>query len=239
MVSRYFSMEELLTQESWKNLLQDEFKKPYMKELELFLNSNIRDGKSILPPKVHWFEALNITPLDSIKVVILGQDPYPTKGYAHGLCFSVKDGVSPLPKSLKNIYKELYSDLSIDNSHTGYLYSWAKEGVLLINAVLTVEEGKSNSHKDKGWEIFTDKIISIVDTHCEDVVFLLWGAYAQKKAKHIDEDRHFIIKDRHPSPLSAYRGFFGSKPFSKINNYLISKDKEPIEWKIEDNSRLF
>ncbi len=239
MVSRYFSMEELLTQESWKNLLQDEFKKPYMKELELFLNSNIRDGKSILPPKVHWSEALNITPLDSIKVVILGQDPYPTKGYAHGLCFSVKDGVSPLPKSLKNIYKELYSDLSIDNSHTGYLYSWAKEGVLLINAVLTVEEGKSNSHKDKGWEIFTDKIISIVDTHCEDVVFLLWGAYAQKKAKYIDEDRHFIIKDRHPSPLSAYRGFFGSKPFSKINDYLISKDKEPIEWKIEDNSRLF
>jgi len=169
----------------------------------------------------------------------LGQDPYPTKGHAHGLCFSVEKGVTPLPKSLKNINKELFDDVGIDNSHTGYLAPWAKQGVLLLNAVLTVVEGKANAHKDKGWEDFTDKVISIINDECEHVVFVLWGAYAQKKGKHIDSNKHLVINDPHPSPLSAYRGFFGSKPFSKINAYLVSQGEEPIEWKLEDNTALF
>jgi len=232
-------MQTLLTEPLWKKVLNDEWQQAYMQELEAFLECQMSEGKSILPPKPHWFEALNATPLDKVKVVILGQDPYPTKGHAHGLCFSVQTQVTPLPKSLQNINKELYDDLGIDNAHTGYLLSWAEQGVLLLNAVLTVEEGKANAHKDKGWEAFTDKVISIVNEQCDHVVFILWGAYAQKKGKQIDSTKHLVINDPHPSPLSAYRGFLGSKPFSRINAYLLSQGKEPIVWQLENNMTLF
>lgn len=232
-------MQTLLNESSWQQALANEWDKPYMQVLEKFLHYEEAKGKTILPFKAHWFEALNITPLDEVKVVILGQDPYPTKGHAHGLCFSVKEDVKPLPKSLQNIYKELYADVGVDNTHTGYLMPWAKQGVLLLNAVLTVEEGKANAHQGKGWEKFTDKIIELVDNECENVVFILWGAYAQKKGKQIDHNKHLVIQDPHPSPLSAYRGFFGSKPFSRVNAYLIAYGKEPVEWKIKDSASLF
>ena len=231
-------LNKLLIQESWEKALTNEWSKPYMQELEAFLESEMAEGKSILPPKPHWFEALNATPLDKVKVVILGQDPYPTKGHAHGLCFSVQKSVTPLPKSLQNINKELYTDLGVENSHIGYLLPWAEQGVLLLNAVLTVEEGKANAHKDKGWEQFTDKVISVINAQCENVVFVLWGAYAQKKGKQIDTAKHLVINDPHPSPLSAYRGFWDSKPFSRVNAYLISQGKEPIEWALSSD-RLF
>ena len=231
-------MKHGITQPTWQKALADEWSKPYMQELEAFLEHEMEEGKSILPPKVHWFEALNATPLEKVKVVILGQDPYPTKGDAHGLCFSVQKRVAPLPKSLQNINKELYDDMGIDNSHTGYLLPWAEQGVLLLNAVLTVQESRANAHKGKGWEQFTDRVISIVNAQCESVVFVLWGAYAQKKGKQIDTSKHLIINDPHPSPLSAYRGFFGSKPFSRINEYLKLHGKEPIEWALPSD-RLF
>ncbi len=217
---------------SWLAHLEDEFDKLYMKELKTFLYSELRSGKNILPKASLWFNALNSTPLGSVKVVILGQDPYPTIGHAHGLCFSALDGVKPLPKSLLNIYKELKEDMGIDNFHTPYLQPWAEQGVLLLNSVLTVEAGKSNSHAGKGWEVFTDKIIEVVNQNCDNVVFVLWGAYAQKKGNTIDTTRHIIIKSPHPSPLSAYRGFFGSKPFSRINSYLKTCGKGEINWQI-------
>jgi len=221
-----------LTEVSWQEALSNEWEQSYIQKLEAFLDDEITAGKSILPSKSHWFEALNATPLNKVKVVILGQDPYPTKGYAHGLCFSVQEQVSPLPKSLQNINKELFSDLNIDNSHTGYLLPWTKQGVLLLNAVITVEEGKSNAHKNKGWEQFTDKVISVVNAQCKNVVFILWGAYAHKKGKYIDSSKHLILKDTHPSPLSAYRGFYNSKPFSKSNKYLELHGKIAIKWKL-------
>lgn len=215
---------------SWLALLEDEFDKAYMQELKKFLLNERELGKNILPKASLWFNALNSTPLNKVKVVILGQDPYPTVGHAHGLCFSALPDVKPLPKSLINIYKELQEDLGIDNFHTPYLQPWAEQGVLLLNAVLTVEAGKSNAHAGKGWEEFTDKIIEVVNQNCQHVVFILWGAYAQKKGASIDTTRHLIIKSAHPSPLSAYRGFWGSKPFSRTNNYLKSVGKEKIEW---------
>ncbi len=225
-------MNNTLTQTSWKIALSEEFNKSYLKELAIFLTKEKNAGKNILPPKSLWFNALNLTPLPIIKVLILGQDPYPTKGHAHGLCFSALDPIIPLPKSLQNIYKELKNDLDIDNTHTANLEPWAKQGVLLLNAVLTVEEGNANAHKDKGWEHFTNKIIEIVNKECQNVVFVLWGAYAQKKAKLINENKHLIIKDPHPSPLSAYRGFWGSKPFSKANAYLKAHQRDVIEWRL-------
>ncbi len=221
-----------LSQASWKTALKDEFNKTYMQDLEAFLEKEIADGKNILPPKELWFNALNSTPINKVKVLILGQDPYPTAGHAHGLCFSALDPLSPLPKSLQNIYKELKSDLGIDNKHTANLQPWAEQGVLLLNAVLTVEEGKANTHKNQGWETFTDKIIQIVNEDCKNVVFILWGAYAQKKAKFIDNSKHLVLKDPHPSPLSAYRGFWGSKPFSKVNAYLEKQNEQQINWKL-------
>ena len=217
---------------SWLALLEDEFDKRYMQELKIFLSNEQEAGKNILPKASLWFNALNSTPLDRVKVVILGQDPYPTIGHAHGLCFSVTPKVKPLPKSLLNINKELKEDLGIDNSHTGYLQPWAEQGVLLLNAVLTVEAGKTNAHQGKGWEQFSDKIIEIINEKSENVVFVLWGAYAQKKGKNIDASKHLILNAPHPSPLSAYRGFFGSKPFSKINDYLIAHGKDNIDWKL-------
>ena len=217
---------------SWLTHLEDEFDKLYMQELKIFLSNERELGKNILPNASLWFNALNSTPLDRVKVVILGQDPYPTIGHAHGLCFSALPEVKPLPKSLLNIYKELEDDMGIDNFHTPYLQPWAEQGVLLLNAVLTVEAGKSNAHAGKGWEKFTDKIIKIVSQNCENVVFVLWGAYAQKKGHSIDIRRHMIIKSPHPSPLSAYRGFFGSKPFSRTNDYLKFVEKKEIEWQL-------
>ncbi len=217
---------------SWLKLLEDEFAKSYMQELQSFLASEEALGKNILPKEELWFNALNSTPLEKVKVVILGQDPYPTEGHAHGLCFSALPKVKPLPKSLLNINKELKEDLGIDNSHTGYLQPWAEQGVLLLNAILTVEVGKTNAHQGKGWEIFTDKIIELINKKSQNVVFILWGAYAQKKGKSIDESKHFIIKDPHPSPLSAYRGFFGSKPFSRANEYLMAHEKSEIDWRV-------
>ena len=221
-----------ISESSWKRVLKDEFNKNYLKELEIFLEEEKLLGKNILPSKERWFSSLNSTPLNEVKVLILGQDPYPTTGHAHGLCFSALDPIKPLPKSLKNIYKELNSDLNIDNNHTANLQAWAEQGVLLLNTVLTVEEGKANAHKNKGWEQFTDKVIELVNNECKNVVFILWGAYAQKKARFIDERRHLIIKDPHPSPLSAYRGFWGSKPFSRVNVYLKKHDKKIINWKL-------
>jgi len=223
---------DIKLEKSWLEFLQDEFNKSYMKNLKSFLIEEKREGKTILPKASLWFNALNSTPLNRVKVVILGQDPYPTVGHAHGLCFSVLSDVKPLPKSLLNINKELFDDLGIDNFHTGYLQPWTKQGVLLLNSVLTVEAGKPNSHQGKGWEIFTDKIIEIINRECNNIVFILWGSYAQKKGSVIDTTKHLIIKSPHPSPLSAYRGFFGSRPFSRTNSYLEMNNKQPINWKL-------
>lgn len=176
--------------------------------------------------------ALNKTSFENVKVIIIGQDPYPTAKHAQGLCFSVSSETTPLPKSLLNINKELLSDLNINNQHTGNLESWAEQGVLLLNSVLTVKTGNIHSHKNKGWEIFTDVIIQQLNQKKQHLVFILWGNYAQKKGKLINITRHLVIKDPHPSPLSAYRGFFGSKPFSKTNNYLKENQLKPIDWQL-------
>ena len=226
------SLYDLLTEGQWQEALREEFSKPYMLELEAFLAQELSAGKRILPPRPQWFEALNSTPLQQVKVVVLGQDPYPTAGHAHGLCFSVQPKVKPLPKSLVNIYKELQNDCGIDNFHTGDLLPWAKQGVLLLNTVLTVEEGQTNAHKGRGWERFTDVVIECVNRQRKEVVFLLWGAHAQKKGQMIDTQKHHILQSPHPSPLSAYRGFWGSKPFSQINSYLLKRERVPIVWQL-------
>ena len=218
--------------QSWLEQLGSEFEQPYMQQLKQYLLENKAKGRKILPDSSLWFNALNSTPFNSVKVVILGQDPYPTEGHAHGLCFSVMPEVKPLPKSLININTELMEDLQIDNTHSGYLQPWAEQGVLLLNAVLTVEKGSSNAHQGKGWEIFTDKIIYQLNANKEHVVFILWGAYAQKKGVFINEEKHLVIKAPHPSPLSAYRGFFGSKPFSQTNAYLQAMGLATVNWQI-------
>ncbi|MDX1352785.1 MAG: uracil-DNA glycosylase, partial [Thiomicrorhabdus sp.] len=212
--------------------LEEEFHQPYMQDLKRFLQNEKAQNKTILPKASQWFNALNSTPLEAVKVVIIGQDPYPTEGHAHGLCFSVQPEVRPLPKSLININKELEEDLGVSNHHSGYLQPWAQQGVLLLNAVLTVEAGKTNAHQNRGWESFTDKIIQVLNSQTEHTVFILWGAYAQKKGKMIDRNRHLVIESPHPSPLSAYRGFFGSKPFSKANQYLVAHHKKAIQWQL-------
>ncbi len=224
--------EQIELEDSWLQVLKSEFEQPYMKELKQFLVNEKAANQSILPDSSLWFNALNSTSFDTVKVVILGQDPYPTKGHAHGLCFSVMPDVKPLPKSLININKELLEDLNINNSHSGYLQPWADQGVVLLNAVLTVQESQSNSHQGKGWEVFTDAVIQAINDQKENVVFILWGAYAQKKGVQIDQSKHYVIKAPHPSPLSAHRGFFGSKPFSKTNDYLLSVNQSPIEWQL-------
>ena len=217
---------------SWLDVIGSEFDQPYMQQLRDFLKAEKEAGQNILPHSSLWFNALNTTPFDQVKVVILGQDPYPTPGHAHGLCFSAMPEVKPLPKSLININKELLEDLGINNSHTAYLQPWAEQGVLLLNAVLTVQAGNAGSHQGKGWEKFTDAIIRALNEQAESIVFILWGNYAQKKAAFIDTDKHHIIKTVHPSPLSAYRGFFGSKPFSQANIYLEQANKTPINWQL-------
>ncbi|MNJ92852.1 Uracil-DNA glycosylase [compost metagenome] len=220
---------EIKLESSWKKKLHAEFEKDYMVKLKKFLGSEYKAKKTVFPRGDEYFAAMNHTPFDQVKVVIVGQDPYHGPGQAHGLCFSVREGV-PLPPSLLNIYKELEADLGIPRSKSGSLLAWADQGVLLLNSVLTVENGKAASHQGQGWEQFTDKIIALINEQRENVVFVLWGAYAQKKASFVDRKRHFVLESPHPSPLSAHRGFFGTKPFSKVNAYLRSKGIAEIDW---------
>lgn len=213
---------------SWKEVLKDEFEKPYFKNLVEFVKSEYQN-QTIYPPENKLFAALDHTPFENVKVVILGQDPYHGPGQAHGLSFSVPDGI-PHPPSLKNIFKELQTDLGLEISKSGNLERWADQGVLLLNATLTVRAGQAGSHQKKGWETFTDTIIQKLSEQKKQLVFILWGAYAQKKGAIIDPSKHFIIKSAHPSPLSAYNGFWGSQPFSKTNVYLNSLGKPEIQW---------
>lgn len=226
-------MSDIQLDAAWENLLQDTFKSDNMSALKGFLRTEKDLGKVILPHSSLWFNALNSTPPDKVKVVILGQDPYPTPGHAHGLCFSVLPDVKPIPKSLINIYKELQDDLGIVN-HNGNLQSWAGQGVLLLNSVLTVQSGQANSHQGQGWELFTDAVINELNRQSRPIAFVLWGAYAQKKGAIIDSKRHFVLRSPHPSPLSAYRGFFGSRPFSQINQFLQQQDQQEIDWHTKD-----
>lgn len=216
---------------SWLTHLADEFDQPYMSALRAFLVSEKQHGKVIFPPSKYIFNAFNSTPLDDVKVVIIGQDPYHGPRQAHGLCFSVQPGIA-VPPSLLNIFKELQRDLGIEIPSHGYLQDWADQGVLLLNATLTVEQGRAGSHQGKGWEQFTDRAIKLVSNECEGVVFLLWGSYAQKKAALIDGVRHLILTAPHPSPLSAHRGFIGCGHFSKTNQYLKQNNKKPIDWRL-------
>jgi uracil-DNA glycosylase len=218
-------------EDSWKLVLQEEFSKTYFTELTNFVKEQYRlKPGTIFPKGDQIFRALNTCPLKNVKVVILGQDPYPTRGHAHGLCFSVEENVKPFPKSLVNIFKEIESDLGQAFPENGSLVRWAEQGVLLLNAVLTVEEGKPESHARKGWEQLTDAIISVINNNNEHVVYLLWGSKAQEKANQVDSSKNLILKTVHPSPLSAYRGFLGCKHFSKTNEYLLEKGKSPIIW---------
>lgn len=216
---------------SWYQRLKDEFAAPYMRDLRSFLLGRVKQKAVVFPRPSEWFAALDAVPFEDVKVVILGQDPYHGPGQAHGLCFSVQEGV-PIPPSLVNIYKELNADLGITPVKTGYLMPWAKQGVLLLNSVLTVEAGQAASHQGKGWETFTDRVIHKLAEERDGLVFVLWGSYAQKKGAFIDRDRHLVIESPHPSPLSAHRGFLGSRPFSKINQYLVQNGKTPINWQL-------
>lgn len=218
-------------EKSWNQLLGQELDKSYMHELMTFLDKEAKSGKTLYPQTQDIFAALNLTPFDQVKVVILGQDPYHGPNQAHGLCFSVKPGVKP-PPSLVNIFKEFKEDLGLPVPDHGNLAAWAKQGVLLLNNVLTVEDGKAGSHHLKGWEEFTSKIIELLNEKKENLVFILWGSPAQKKAQKVDATKHCVIKSVHPSPLSSYRGFFGSKPFSQTNSYLKSKGIPPIDWSL-------
>lgn len=215
----------------WDLLLKDECSKKYFIELQEWIEGEY-NTKSILPPKNDIFNAFKYTDYDKVKCLVLGQDPYPTKGFAHGLAFSTKG--QKIPQSLKNIFKELNSDLGCFIPNNGYLKKWADQGVMMLNTVLTVEEGKPDSHKGKGWEEFTNTVISLVDKKDVPVVFILWGNNARKKKCLIKNPRHLIIESAHPSPLSASRGFFGSKPFSRANKFLVENGLEPIDWQIEN-----
>jgi len=216
---------------NWQKVLEPEMNKLYFVELMAKVNQFYNEkSEHIFPEKTKLFNAFNLCLFEEIKVVILGQDPYPTEGHANGLCFSVESNVRPFPKSLNNIFKEIESDLSISFPVNGNLERWAKQGVLLLNSVLTVKEGKPNSHKGMGWEKFTDAVIELISHKKENVVFILWGSKAISKAILIDAKKHFILTAVHPSPLSAYRGFFGCKHFSKANEFLRSKDLRSIDW---------
>ena len=216
--------------DSWKIHLLSEFSKPYFSELLSFLEKE-QANRTIFPQKKDIFNALNTSTFDNIKVIILGQDPYHGEGQAHGLAFSVQDKI-PFPPSLRNIFKEYNSDLGYEIPNSGNLTKWAKEGVLLLNTVLTVRANEAHSHKDRGWETFTDAVISMLSDKKEHLVFILWGKPAQLKSKFIDESKHLIINAPHPSPLSSYRGFFGSKPFSTTNTYLKKQGIVEIDWKL-------
>ncbi|QNG04813.1 uracil-DNA glycosylase [Enterococcus hirae] len=217
---------------SWQTILTDEFEKEYYQKLRNFLKKEYTTQK-IHPDMYHIYEALELTPYEKVKVVILGQDPYHGVNQAHGLSFSVQPGVK-IPPSLNNIYKELQNDLGISPVKHGNLVSWAKQGVLLLNTVLTVREGQAYSHRGKGWEILTDKIIEKLNEREKPIVFILWGKPAQEKMKMIDKSRHIILTSAHPSPLSAHRGFLGSKPFSKTNDALMALGETPIDWQLPE-----
>lgn len=217
---------------AWKALLADQFDLDYMQALRQFLQAEKQQGKQIYPAGSDIFNALNSTPFDQVKVVILGQDPYHGPGQAHGLCFSVRPGVA-LPPSLQNIYKEIHADLGLPVSRSGCLDAWAQQGVLLLNSVLTVAAGQAASHQGKGWEVFTDRVISLLNEHGDHLVFLLWGSYAQRKGAMIDRNRHLVLQSPHPSPLSAHRGFFGNQHFSRTNAWLQQHNKSPIDWQVE------
>ncbi|MCB1659545.1 MAG: uracil-DNA glycosylase [Moraxellaceae bacterium] len=218
--------------ESWKSPLAEVFLQPYMANLRQFLAEQKKLGKTIYPPANEYFNALNTTPLAQVKVVILGQDPYHGVGQAHGLCFSVRRGIT-IPPSLRNVYRELQTDVNAQSVNHGDLSSWAEQGVLLLNSVLTVEAGLAASHQGRGWEQFTDEVIKVVNEQCQHVVFLLWGSYAQKKGQHIDEHKHLVLRAAHPSPMAANRGgFFGCRHFSKVNAYLVEHNLTPINWQL-------
>lgn len=216
---------------SWKAELAGEFDKPYMQSLRQFLLQEKQQGQQVFPPGNQIFNALNTTPFDKVRVVILGQDPYHGPGQAHGLCFSVQQGVA-VPPSLQNIYKELHADLGLPVPSHGNLMQWAEQGVLLLNAVLTVRAGQANSHQGKGWEHFTDRIVELLNERREHLVFMLWGSYAQRKGAMIDRKRHLVLSSPHPSPLSAHRGFLGNRHFSKANQYLQQQQLASIDWQI-------
>jgi uracil-DNA glycosylase len=219
--------------ESWLAPLGPEFQQAYMQNLKDFLLAEKAAGKSIFPKGSEWFRALDLTPLGQVRVVILGQDPYHGPGQAHGLCFSVRPG-TPIPPSLVNIYKELQADLGIPPARHGFLEHWANQGVLLLNSVLTVQMGQAASHRERGWERFTDAAIAAVNAQADPIVFMLWGSYAQKKAAQIESvdkgGRHLVLKAPHPSPLSAHTGYFGSRHFSKANAFLEKNGLPPIDW---------
>jgi len=216
---------------SWKNELKDEFEKPYFGEIVNFLKAAKSAGKTIYPPGKQIFNAFEYTPFDKVKVVIIGQDPYHNPGQAHGLCFSVADGVAP-PPSLVNIYKEINQDLELPIPRTGNLEKWAKQGVLLLNASLTVEANNPMSHSNIGWHHFTDEVIKHVSKDKDHVVFILWGRFAQNKENLVDKNKHLVLKSAHPSPLSAHNGFFGSRHFSKANAWLREMGEKPIDWSL-------
>ena len=223
--------ENVKLNESWKMLLQDEFEKSYFKELRQFIIDEKNKGAKIFPPGSQIFAALDHTPFEKVKVVLLGQDPYHGPGQAHGLCFSVNDGV-PFPPSLQNIFKELKADCGCEIPKSGSLIKWAGQGVLLLNATLTVRANEAGSHQNKGWEIFTDTIIKTISDKKEHIVFILWGKFAQSKEPLIDASKHLILKAAHPSPFSAYNGFFGCKHFSKTNTYLKENGLKEIDWQL-------
>lgn len=225
------------TVENWESFIADESKKAYFKKLMTFVEADYLTH-TVYPKKEELFQAFNWTPYDKVKVVILGQDPYHGENQAHGLSFSVLPGAK-VPPSLVNIYKELASDLAIPPANHGYLEKWAKEGVLLLNTVLTVRKGEPNSHQGRGWEEFTDTVIQKLNQREEPVIFILWGKPSQRKESLITNDYHYVLKAPHPSPLAAYRGFFGSQPFSKVNQYLTQIGSDPIDWQLDseaDNS---
>ncbi|HSR01230.1 MAG TPA: uracil-DNA glycosylase [Methylophilaceae bacterium] len=216
---------------SWQAIIGQEFDKPYMQALRNFLKREKVFGKTIFPPGALIFNAFNHTPFEKVRVVIIGQDPYHGPNQAHGLSFSVPEGIA-LPPSLINIFKEIESDLNIKMSGSGDLTPWAEQGVLLLNATLTVEQAKAGSHQKRGWEMFTDAAIKALNARRQNLVFVLWGSYAQKKGEAIDSSKHLILKSVHPSPLSAHRGFFGNHQFSKINQYLIEHGQRSINWQL-------
>jgi uracil-DNA glycosylase len=228
---------EVRLESSWLAPLKGEFESPYMASLRAFLVAEKAAGRRIFPKGGDWFRALDLTPLDRVRVVILGQDPYHGPDQAHGLCFSVPPGVQ-IPPSLVNIYKEMQGDLGIAPARHGHLEHWAKQGVLLLNSVLTVRMGAAASHRERGWERFTDAVIRLVAAREEPVVFMLWGNYAQKKAGFVESvergGRHLVLKAPHPSPLSAHAGFFGCRHFSKANDFLVSRGQPPIDWALPE-----
>ncbi len=220
---------DIKIEESWKCRLKSDFTKPYMQALKQFLVHERQVGRKIYPKGSEIFQALELTPFEHVKVVIIGQDPYHGPNQAHGLCFSVKPNVKP-PPSLVNIFREIHNDIGATQPYHGCLPSWAKQCVLLLNAVLTIQANMASSHQGQGWEIFTDQIVHLLNDECEYLVFMLWGSYAQKKAQFVDQNKHLILKAPHPSPLSAHRGFLGCQHFSKCNDYLKSHNLEPIDW---------